>query len=44
VAIPLSRALRTRGRSRALAARALRRVRGGDRLPAYRTIAVLDAI
>jgi hypothetical protein len=44
VAIPLSRALRTRGRSRALAAGALRRVRGRDRPPAYRTIAVLDAI
>jgi methyltransferase family protein len=41
-AIPLARALRNRGRARALAGRALRRVRGADRPPAYRTIAVLD--
>lgn len=41
-AMPLARALRSRGRARELAARVLRRVRGGDRAPTYRTIAVLD--
>jgi len=40
--VPLARALRSRGRARSLAARVLRRVRGADRPPAYRTIAVLD--
>ena len=41
-AIPLARALRANGRPRRLAAGILRRVRGGDREPVYRTIAVLD--
>ena len=41
-AIPLARALRHRGWPRRLAARILRRIRGGDRAPAYRTVAVLD--
>lgn len=41
-AIPLARALGGRGRLRRHAARILRRIRGGDREPVYRTIAVLD--
>ena len=41
-AIPLARALRGRGRRRAVAERLLRRIRGSDRPPVYRTIAVLD--
>jgi SAM-dependent methyltransferase len=41
-AIPLARALRSRGWPRDLAARLLRRLRGSDRPPVYRTIAVLD--
>jgi SAM-dependent methyltransferase len=41
-AIPLSRALRGQGRARAAAGRALCRIRGRDRPPAYRTILVLD--
>lgn len=41
-AMPLARALRAEGRPRAFAGRVLRRVRGDDRPPAYRTIAVLD--
>lgn len=41
-AMPLARALRAEGRPRAFAGRVLRRVRGHDLPPAYRTIAVLD--
>jgi SAM-dependent methyltransferase len=41
-AMPLAWALRRPGRARALAARTLRRIRGADRPPVYRTIAVLD--
>jgi SAM-dependent methyltransferase len=43
-AIPLARALKRSGRVRGLAARILRRIRGRDRRPAYRTIAVLDVL
>jgi len=42
VAIPLSRALRGSGRPRGWAAHALWRMRGSDRPPVYRTIAVVD--
>jgi SAM-dependent methyltransferase len=41
-AIPLAWAVRRGGRPRLLAARLLWRIRGRDRPPAYRTIAVLD--
>jgi SAM-dependent methyltransferase len=41
-ALALARALRRRGRTHQLAARSLWRIRGRDRQPAYRTIAILD--